>query len=285
MQYLFWPIWRFLTPRHRLWYWCYRQIDAAFRRFDDRRLQITEHLKLIPPARYRTGGQSAITEFAHSAGVISAYVGQHLAATNPHVLDLGCGTGKMVAAVWPFLGSEGHYTGLDISQQAITFDQSWYPPDRCTFIHADLYNSRYNPDGQSLSTYVWPLADGSIDLAVAFSLFTHLNQPDSMRYFDELARVLKPGSPVLFTFFVIDEHYSPDNHLGTRWCFDRTIEGQPDWQWASWFSIPENQIAITMNGLKLLAGDRFDIEAIYNGWWAGKPGAFLQDTVVFRRKP
>ncbi len=283
MQYLFQPILRFLTPRHRLWYLAYRQLDAAFRSFDNQRLQIVDHLYLIPMARHRTGGQSSLAEYGYSAGLIAAQIGEHLGVPDPQVLDLGCGTGKLVSAVWPFLGAGGHYTGIDIRKGDIDFDRGWYPADRCTFIHASVFNEHYNPSGIPMEDYRLPLEDASIDLALAFSLFTHLNQPDSERYFREMARVIKPGGVALFTFFLLDERYNRSDHTGTRWDFDRTIDGQPEWYWTGWFNVPERQIAVTRSGVDLLMGDDFSLEKIYHGWWTGQPGAFLQDTLVFRR--
>lgn len=285
MQYLFKPINRFLKPSQRLWYLVYRQLDAAFRPFDDRRLLMVEHLKLIPPARYRTPGQSALSEFGYSAGVIAAYLGEYLHAENPHILDLGCGTGKMVSAIYPFLGQHGRYTGLDVDKWMIDFDQRWYPPDRCAFIHAPVYNAMYNPEGIPQSEYHIPLDGGSVDAAVAFSLFTHLRQPDADHYFRELTRLLKPGAPALFTFFLIDEHFDPERFRGTRWCFDTPFEGQPEWCYSSYYkTLPEAQIGVTRKGIDLLLGKSFDLERVYGGWWTGKPGAMLQDTLVFRRR-
>jgi len=284
MRVFFWPILRLIKPHNRLWYFCYRQLDAAFRQFDIRRLQIVDHLRLIPPARYRTGGQSGITEYGYSAGFMAAYIGEHLTQRDPQILDIGCGTGKLVMAAWPFLGEQGHYRGFDIDAKAIRFAQGWYPPERCTFIHAPLYNAHYNPGGEPLATYQWPFPDSSFDLALAFSLFTHLNQPDSQRYFDELARVLKPDGLALFTFFLLDERYHAQKYSGTRWHFDRTIDGQPEWHWASWFKIPERQIAVTPAGIQNLIDRKFDLIKVHGGSWTGPPGAFLQDTLVLRRK-
>jgi ubiquinone/menaquinone biosynthesis C-methylase UbiE len=285
MQYFFKPINRLLKPSQRLWYLVYRQLDAAFRVFDDRRLLMVEHLKLIPPARYRTPGQSALSEFGYSAGLIAAYLGEHLQVDNPHVLDLGCGTGKMVSAVYPFLGEHGRYTGLDIDQWMIDFDKRWYPADWCSFILAPVYNALYNPKGIPQSEYRIPLQDGSVDVAVAFSLFTHLQQPDAEHYFREMARLLKPNAPAVFTFFLIDERFDADKSRGTRWCFDMTIEGQPEWFYPSYYkSLPEAQIGVTRKGIDLLLGNDFELERVYNGWWTGKPGAMLQDTLIFRRK-
>src|SRR6266851_4587786 len=206
---------------HRLWYLLYRVFDQAFRYFDNRRLQIVAHLRLIPPARYRTGGQTAISEYGYSAGVMSAYIGEQVAVPNPRVLDLGCGTGKLVAAVWPFLGETGQYTGLDIDAWAINFDEKWYPSERCGFIHAPVFNAHYNPNGMPLHDYKIPIPNKSIDLALAFSLFTHLNQEDAAHYFGELGRVLKPDGVALFTFFLLDERYDPARFVNTRWHFDR----------------------------------------------------------------
>lgn len=285
MQYLFKPLNRFLKPSQRLWYLIYRQLDAAFRPFDDRRLLMVEHLKLIPPARYRTPGQSALSEFGYSAGIMAAHLGEHLNTENPHVLDLGCGTGKMVSAVYPFLGKGGRYTGLDVDNWMIEFDRSWYPSEQCSFIHAPVYNAMYNPKGIPQSEYRIPLDDNSVDAAVAFSLFTHLRQPDAEHYFRELARVLKPGGTALFTFFLIDERFDPEQHRGTRWCFDTPFEGHPEWVYSSYYkAIPEAQIGVTSKGIQHLLGEHFELANVYRGWWTGKPGAMLQDTLAFRRK-
>ncbi len=284
MHYLFKPINYFFSPAHRLWYFVYRQLDAAFRPFDDRRLLMVKHLHLLPPARQRTLGQSALTEFAYSAGSMAAYLGEHLQARDPQVLDIGCGTGKMVSAVWPFLGEHGHYYGLDIDAKLIAFNRRWYPAERCTFIHAPVRNAAYSPEGIPQAEYRIPLADGSLDAAIAFSLFTHLQQPDAEHYFRELARLLKPGGVALFTFFLIDERYDPDRFAGTRWCFDRAIDGQPEWRYASTYKrVPEAQIGVTRAGIDLLMGDAFTLEAVHYGWWPGTPGAAMQDTLAFRR--
>ncbi|NPV67272.1 MAG: class I SAM-dependent methyltransferase [Anaerolineae bacterium] len=54
-----------------------------------------------------------------------------------------------------------------------------------------------------MQEYQLSLENASIDLALVFSLFTHLNQPDSACYFRELARALKPDAVALLIFFLI----------------------------------------------------------------------------------
>lgn len=279
----------------RAWFIAYRAVDSLFRRFDDQRLLMVEHLRLLPPARYRTPGQSALSEFGYSAGLMAAYLGLYLHTPTPHILDLGCGTGKMVSAAYPFIRRGGRYTGLDIDPWMIDFDQRWYPPEHCQFIHAPVYNAMYNPKGIPQHEYVIPLEDGSVDAALAFSLFTHLQMPDAQHYFRELARLLKPGGVALLTFFLIDDRFHPDDHRGTRWCFDRALDGQPEWRYPSYYRIPEAQIGVTPAGISLLMGDDFDLIAAHYGWWPSLndaprrggwsgAGAMLQDTLVFRRK-
>jgi len=95
--------------------------------------------------------------------------------------------------------------------------------------------------------------------------------------------VLKPGVVALFTFFLVDGRYNRAEHQGARWDFDRVIEGQPEWYWSSWFKIPEQQIGVSPEGIRLLAGDDFILKKVYPGWWPGRPGAFLQDTLMFQR--
>jgi len=255
----------------------------VMRPLDDRRLQ-ADHLKLIPPERYRTGEQSTLAEYAYNDGIIAAYIGEHLTVKDPQILDLGCGTGKLVAATWPFLGEQGHYTGMDVNVPAMRFAKSWYPKDRCTFIYAPVHNAYYNPQGIPPHLYVWPIEDRTVDLAVAFSLFTHLNQPDSTLYFEHLARVLKPGGVALLAFFYLDDHYDAEEHISTRWNFDRTIEGQPEWRWPLVFKVPERQIGITPAGVESLMAQNFELVKIHQGHWTGHPGALLQDTLVFRRR-
>ncbi len=282
MQMLFKQLAVGLNPRRRWWYFLYRQLDATFRLFDNRRLKIVNHLHLIPPARFRTGGQASLVEFGYSAGFMAAYVGEHLKSENPQVLDLGCGTGKMVSAIWPFLGQAGHYTGLDVSAKAIEFDRKWYPPDKCSFIHVPLTNARYNPRGKPVDGYIIPLSDESIDLATAFSLFTHLNQPDATHYFWEFTRLLKPGAFAILTFFLLET--GEESHPGQQWNFNRQIENQPDWWYPDWAQVPEQAIGVTRSGLTALMGSELKLIKIYRGWWHGTPAAFLQDTLVFCKR-
>jgi SAM-dependent methyltransferase len=73
------------------------------------------------------------------------------------------------------------------------------------FEHIDVWNGEYNAAGRiaELDT-VFPAADGSIDLAFATSVFTHMRMGAMRRYLAESARVLKPGGRLAFTAFALE---------------------------------------------------------------------------------
>ena len=74
------------------------------------------------------------------------------------------------------------------------------------FVHADVQNSIYNPDGRIPSEqFRFPCADESVDLVLLESVFTHLLPPAVEHYTKECARVLLPGGHVLVSHHLMDE--------------------------------------------------------------------------------
>lgn len=124
------------------------------------------------------------------------------------VLDVACGSGRAALPLTGYLSSEGHYSGFDISEKAITWCQenisSSYP--NFEFVVADIHNALYNPKGkyQSLD-FRFPYEDASFDVAFATSLFTHMFPPDVEHYLHEISRVLKPGGRCVCTYFLLNE--------------------------------------------------------------------------------
>lgn len=111
------------------------------------------------------------------------------------LLDIGCGTGRMAAHL-----TEHPYTGFDLSKAAIGMCRRRYPA--MTFVHLDIWNGDYNRSGTlAEDAVVFPAADGSIDLAFAMSVFTHMRFGPVRHYLEEARRVLKPGGRFAFTAF------------------------------------------------------------------------------------
>jgi SAM-dependent methyltransferase len=112
---------------------------------------------------------------------------------NSIVLDVGCGCGRMARALvyHPYIN---HYIGFDVIRENIDWCEHTIVPRsqrRFEFHYLDVFSGRYNPAGRIQATdVVFPVADGSIDLAFAGSVFTHLLEEDARHYLREVKRAL-----------------------------------------------------------------------------------------------
>jgi SAM-dependent methyltransferase len=110
------------------------------------------------------------------------------------VLDLGCGSGRTashIAKLFPGIS----YVGIDVVQRLLDYAATKCPPHFRFVCH------------QGIDI---PLPDGTIDIAAAFSLFTHLLHEETFCYLQELRRVLKPNAVLIISFleFSREAHWS-----------------------------------------------------------------------------
>jgi len=168
-----------------------------------------------PPAaiiKYISGAQGTELEqrrnYLHSGLVNSADIYNVLLdlGTNPaepgfRIIDLGCGSGRYA----PFLRQllpNCEYLGVDVWPDAIHWAQRVISAVDPAAKFALLDQTRGYAGAKA---YTLPVAPKSVQLLMAMSLFTHLNQDATLRYFHEVKRVLAEEGVALLTFFLLDE--------------------------------------------------------------------------------
>ncbi len=254
------------------------------------------NLLLIPKFKFRKGGKSAYVEWGHVVGIFQTLISQNISDNkSPKILDIGCGTGLLAIASEPFVKSGGRYTGIDVMSRDINFCNKHYNKDYFEFIHHKVFNATYSVD-QNKANLPWEVQDGSIDLVLALSVWTHLNEIDAIYYFKEVNRVLKPGGRAIITFFSIEDDNQPSNFSGkgksdfhntsaSKWVFDQPVYGSDNWLTTKWAKIPEDAIGLTSKAItKLTEGTQLELLKITKGNWKGIPSIYFQDIIVFEKK-
>ncbi|BBK43594.1 hypothetical protein STVA_36140 [Allostella vacuolata] len=170
----------------------------------------------LPPAGHLEWIGSTDPEQFHRVGRRYRQFLVEDAGLAPHhlLLDIGCGTGRIAIALADYLEPPGGYVGFDVWREGVEWCRQEIGRRRpeFTFVHADVDEPHLNPAGTlPIEDWRFPATDGSVDRALALSVFTHLDGLTARHYLRELARVLKPGGKALLTFFLIDQ--AGEEHL------------------------------------------------------------------------
>lgn len=161
----------------------------------------------LPPYSLRefVGGAKGFREVG--PWFVEEFIRRGLVKQGSKILDVGCGCGRLAhsLATNPEMTKLGvQYTGMDIDSRSIEWCrksiQSRNP--QFSFYHVDMRSRTYNPEGKhEAKTYRFPHQDGSLDLIILTSVFTHLLEPEVDHYLAELSRIIKPGGAVYASFF------------------------------------------------------------------------------------
>jgi SAM-dependent methyltransferase len=234
---------------------------------------------LIPPRRlnfvgdsdFRATGDEFLGHFRSLAGL----------QETDRVLDVGCGIGRMARVLVPVLAPpSGSYDGFDVSRTGIAWCRAHYPQNRAPFrfAHVDIYHPEYNPTGSGDAERLrFPYDDGSFDLAIATSVFTHLLDGAVTHYLRETVRVLAPGGRLFCTWLVVDPDLPPAAD-GARYQLHPTdgaaLVSDP--------AAPEAVVAYPLPWVRdQLTGAGLTLRVPYEqGTWSGRGGVSLQDLLV-----
>lgn len=246
---------------------------------------------LIPPRRLQYVGRAADFE-AVGAVWRERLVDDHGLQADSDVLDIGCGIGRAAVALIPVL-TEGTYEGFDIVPQFVRWCSREITPrhPRFRFRLADVRNRQYNRHGgRPAAEYEFPFADAAFDVALAASVFTHMEPDGVRRYLEETFRVLRPGGSLACTFFLVDGEVE-GLLAANRGAFSlehRLTDAEGSTYLATDARVPEFCVGIFARQLLPVAAEvGFEPDpAIVRGWWSGRPadaGVPYQDLLSLRK--
>ncbi len=126
---------------------------------------------------------------------------------NHHVLEIGCGTGRISRVMRDFL-SRGSFIGVDIMTEAIDWcKKSFQDVPHMKFESLPVNNDYYNVfNTTDPAKFAFKYKDSQFDFIYLTSVFTHLLKPGLENYIKECARMIKKGGTFLATFFLLDEY-------------------------------------------------------------------------------
>lgn len=200
-----------------------------------------------------------------------------------HVLDMGCGAGRLAFPLSEYLVANGVYTGFDLSERALGFARRHVRgAAQFNFVKAEVQSREYGGAGVKAAGYRFPAETDSVDAALAISLFSHLLPEDAAAYLREAGRVLKPGGRLCLTGFLVEPGMNLEPAV-------LPLAPYRDGAWAADLKEPERAIGyeravfeawLQDAGLELA-------EPVEPGHWAGvtRMGEFQDRIIVEKRRP
>jgi SAM-dependent methyltransferase len=202
------------------------------------------------------------------------------------VLDIGCGCGQMALHLLDYLGPEGAYTGVDLHRPSIDWCRSHIERRRqgFKFLYLDVKSDAYNPHGLRVAEeFRFPFEDGSFDLILVKSVFTHMGPGEVDNYLGEVSRLLSKEGRCLATFFLLNERQSELSAQGLN-RLDFAF-GEDVCRYV-YRNSPQSAVAYTEEFvLKLLDkhGLRLRHPVMYGRWSGRAEGLSFQDILLLER--
>jgi len=212
---------------------------------------------------YLNLGQSIKNRMLHYTGV----------TPTSSILDIGAGPGRVARHFVDFIEPPGRYVGVDIEKPNMDWCQENISPANPAFgfFHQNVHNGMYNPEGEyKASEYEFPFEDGSFDVILLTSVFTHLVPEDAQNYLREISRLLKPDGVCFSTWFLLGRD------LGVKYMNAHSKEGRAGFGFGYVLGMLEAG-SLTLAQEPVLGGWRGQKPALRNGNAGG------QDILLLKR--
>ncbi len=127
------------------------------------------------------------------------------------IFDFGCGCGRIARQLIQQRKRPEQYVGIDIHKGMVDWCQKNLTPraSEFKFLHHDVFNLGLNPGEGKPLTASFPVEAQKFSLVLAWSVFTHLLEPQVDFYLSEVARILRADGVFLSTWFLFDKKYFP----------------------------------------------------------------------------
>lgn len=203
------------------------------------------------------------------------------------VLEVGCGYGRVAAALTGLIDCPGRYDGVEIVEKAVEWCTkeitSRYP--NFSFYHADVSNPYAGREcGKPATSYRLPFESEAYDVVFLTSVFSHMRPEDIKSYLNEISRVMKQHGRCFITYYLIDSFSAAQvssKQASQNFCHD----------FGSFLSthkrVPEQTIAVSEVLVREFYEDAGLVidEPILYGSWANRDKYFSYQDVIVATKP
>jgi len=228
------------------------------------------------PQLYRTSGKEMVRRLIDLCGL----------RPSEHILDIGCGCGRVAAGLTTYLDRTACYEGFDCEASWIEWCQQSITPrfPHFHFQFVDVVAGAHNPEGKLQGAeFTFPYPADTFDIALASSVFTHMLPGGVEHYVAETARVLKPGGRFLVSQLLFNTEAVRAVEEGQT-IFDFRYELGPCQTFDP--QTPEEGVAYEEGYVRALfeRNELYVQEPIHYGTWRNKRSSLItHDWVVVRK--